>query len=32
VALKPVCAAYVDAVMALPAMGEWIAAARLEKA
>jgi glutathione S-transferase len=32
VALKPVCAAYVDAIMALPAMGEWIAAARLEKA
>lgn len=30
VALDPVCSAYRDAVMALPAMQEWIAAARSE--
>ena len=30
VALDPVCSAYRDAVMALPAMQEWIAAARAE--
>jgi glutathione S-transferase len=30
VELDPVCAAYVDAVMALPAMAEWCAAGRAE--
>ena len=32
VTLDPVCAAYVDSIMSLPAMGEWIAAAKLEPA
>ncbi len=30
VALDPVCRAYVDSIYALPAMGEWIAAAKIE--
>jgi glutathione S-transferase len=32
VALDPVCRAYVEAIMALPAMAEWIAAAKREPA
>jgi len=32
VALDPVCRAYVDSIMALPAMAEWIAAAKREPA
>jgi len=32
VKLEPVCQAYVDAIMALPAMIEWVAAAKLEEA
>lgn len=31
IALDPVCAAYRDAVLALPAMKEWIAAAKAER-
>ena len=30
VALDPVCTAYCQTIMALPAMQEWVAAARLE--
>lgn len=31
VPLDPICAAYVDAILALPAMKEWVAAAMMER-